>query len=148
MLAFGWQPARHRDRRPADEPLSRARSLKQSRNLPGSPSSQLPAGLMRAENKAMFVRLRVPAVVLLLFVSIPAALSGQIPSSVYEQVSNALEQGKFGEAEQLLRPALQEHPDARTLGLMGVILDAQKRYDEAEAFISRRSNWNQTPLPC
>jgi tetratricopeptide (TPR) repeat protein len=73
----------------------------------------------------------------LLLAPVPAARA-QIPSSVYEQAASALEQGNFSAAEQLLRPALREHPDdSRALGLMGVVLDAQKRYDEAEDFYER-----------
>jgi tetratricopeptide (TPR) repeat protein len=78
----------------------------------------------------MFLR-----ITLVFLVCVPPSLHGQIPSSVYEQVAGAFEQGDFGEAERLLRPALQDHPgDSRALGLMGVILDAEKRYDEAEGF--------------
>jgi len=62
----------------------------------------------------------------------------QIPSSVYQQAAGDLKQGDFSGAEQLLRPALREHPDdSSALGLMGVVLDAQKRYDEAEGFYER-----------
>ncbi len=57
----------------------------------------------------------------------------QIPSTVYEQATAALEQGKADEAEQVMRSALHTHPrDVRALGLLAVILDTQKRYDEAE----------------
>jgi tetratricopeptide (TPR) repeat protein len=83
----------------------------------------------------MFLRRRLLGTALLFVVSVSAALSAQISSSVYEQVGSAFEHSKFSEAEQLLRPALEEHPDdSRALGLMGVILDAQKRYKEAESF--------------
>jgi tetratricopeptide (TPR) repeat protein len=59
----------------------------------------------------------------------------QVPTSVYEQALDSLGRGESAEAEKLLRPALREHPrDARALGLMGVILDAQQRYDDAERY--------------
>ena len=62
----------------------------------------------------------------------------QVPASVYQQVAGAFRAGKFSEAEQVLRPALREHSnDADALGWMGVILDAEKRYDEAESFYGR-----------
>ena len=58
----------------------------------------------------------------------------RIPSAVYEQTDAALQQGKLADAEQVLRSALQAHPrEVRALGLLAVILDAQKRYDEAES---------------
>jgi len=60
-------------------------------------------------------------------------LQAQIPSSTYDKVTEAFQLGKIAEAEQILKTALQNNPnDAQALGLMGVILDAQKRYDEAE----------------
>jgi len=78
------------------------------------------------------------ALVFLLLLSPLPAARAQIPSSVYQQAATALEQGNFSAAEQLLRPALREHPDdPHALGLMGVVLDAQKRYDEAEGFYER-----------
>jgi superkiller protein 3 len=59
----------------------------------------------------------------------------QIPRSVYEQVTSAFQQGKTAQAEQSLRAALEKYPrDPRALSLMGVILDAQKRYTEAEKY--------------
>lgn len=58
----------------------------------------------------------------------------RIPSAVYEQTDAALQQGKLADAEQVLRSALRAHPrEVRALGLLAVILDAQKRYDEAES---------------
>lgn len=56
----------------------------------------------------------------------------------YEQALAAFQQGRFAESEQILRADLREHSsDARVLGLMGIVLDAQKRYDEAEKFYQR-----------
>ncbi|MGO8791035.1 MAG: tetratricopeptide repeat protein [Terriglobia bacterium] len=67
-----------------------------------------------------------------------SAVLAQVPASVYNQAVADFDQQRYAEAEQTLRPALSEHPhDARGLGLMGLILDAQKRFVEAEAFHRR-----------
>ena len=59
---------------------------------------------------------------------------GQVPRSVLEKAASDFQQGNVSEAEQALRAALKQAPrDPSALGLLGVILDAQKRYDEAEA---------------
>lgn len=63
-----------------------------------------------------------------------AALHAQTPTSEdnYENAVEAFQQGRVADAEQLLRAGLKAQPrDARTLDLLGVVLDAQKRYDEA-----------------
>ena len=66
------------------------------------------------------------------------AVQAQVPASVYEQAVSEFTQQKYAEAEQTLRPDLAPHPrDARALGLMGLILDAQKRFTEAETFHRR-----------
>jgi tetratricopeptide (TPR) repeat protein len=75
------------------------------------------------------------AVSLLCFIT---SASAQVPGSVYNQVIADLDQQKFDDAEATLKAALNEHPrDAEALGLMGVILDAQKRYADAETFFQR-----------
>jgi tetratricopeptide (TPR) repeat protein len=62
-----------------------------------------------------------------------ASAQGQTPISAYEQASQAFEQGQLPKAEQTLRGVLEEHPhDAHALGMLGVVLDAEKRYPEAE----------------
>lgn len=69
-----------------------------------------------------------------------AAVHGQTkaPVSTYERVSVALQSGNFAEAEKILRQTLRDHPsEPRALNLMGVVLDAQKRYDEADAYYQR-----------
>jgi tetratricopeptide (TPR) repeat protein len=72
-----------------------------------------------------------------LFLAASLALA-QVPPSVYDRAVADLDQQKYAEAEQILRPALAEHPrDVGALGLMGVILDAQKRFAEAETFYQR-----------
>lgn len=59
-------------------------------------------------------------------------------ASVYDQATTAFQQGKLAEAEQTLRSALINHPrDVRALGLLGVILDAEKRFEEAERYYTR-----------
>jgi Flp pilus assembly protein TadD len=48
----------------------------------------------------------------------------------------------------MLGTALKTHPrEARALGLMGVILDAQKRYPEAESYYQRALNLNPNSAP-
>lgn len=72
-----------------------------------------------------------------LFLATSLALA-QVPQSVYDQAVADFGQQKYTEAEQALRPAVAEHPrDARALGLMGLILDAQKQFTEAETFHRR-----------
>ena len=57
----------------------------------------------------------------------------QIPRSTYDKVTESFQQGKVTEAEQVLRSALRSYPnEVQALALMGVILDAQARYEEAE----------------
>src|SRR5437660_3411781 len=57
----------------------------------------------------------------------------RISTSIVDQATVAFQQGKTDEAERVLRSALGDHPrDGGALGLLGVILDAQKRYKEAE----------------
>ncbi len=47
----------------------------------------------------------------------------------------AFQEGKLQQAEDTLQAALSEQPlDSRAVGLMGVILDAEKRYDDAERY--------------
>ena len=72
-----------------------------------------------------------------LFLAASFALA-QVPASVYDRAVADFGQQRYAEAEQILQPALAEHPrDARALGLMGLILDAQKRFAEAETFHRR-----------
>jgi len=94
---------------------------------------------------------RIIAGVLICWVCCVPALLAQdaIPVAVYEQVAAAFQQGKLAEAEQMLGTALKTHPrEARGLGLMGVILDAQRRYGEAESYYQRalKLNPNSAPL--
>jgi len=57
----------------------------------------------------------------------------QISDAVYNQVTAAFQEGRLAEAERYLRSALGEHPqEARALSLLGIILDNQKRFEEAE----------------
>lgn len=59
---------------------------------------------------------------------------GQVPRSVLQKAAGDFQQGNVSEAEQALRVALKQAPrDPSALGLLGVILDAQKRYSDAEA---------------
>jgi Flp pilus assembly protein TadD len=62
----------------------------------------------------------------------------QVPPGVYDQAVDEFNHQKYQEAEETLKAALREHPqDARAVGLMGVILDAQKRYGEADNYYRR-----------
>ena len=57
----------------------------------------------------------------------------QVPRSVLQESAGEFQQGKVADAEKTLREALKQAPnDPAALGLLGVILDAQKRYGEAE----------------
>ncbi len=68
----------------------------------------------------------------LLLIATAAAGQDSIPSQVYEKAAALFAQGNLTEAERVLKPELQKHPRApAALGLLAVILDAQKRYDEA-----------------
>jgi tetratricopeptide (TPR) repeat protein len=66
-----------------------------------------------------------------------SALAGQNPPAqvsrgVLQKAASDFQQGHVTEAEQALRSALKQAPrDPSALGLLGVILDSQKRYDEA-----------------
>jgi tetratricopeptide (TPR) repeat protein len=69
---------------------------------------------------------------------LPVVAQEQIPASIYEQAVGFLDKGKPAQAEKTLEAALREHPrDAQALGLMGVVLDAQQRYDEAERYYNQ-----------
>lgn len=63
-------------------------------------------------------------------------ISAQQPAdSAYEQAVSLLQSADLVQAEQVLRASLRDHAnDAPTLMLLGVVLDEQKRYDEAEHF--------------
>src|SRR5262245_40209198 len=59
--------------------------------------------------------------------------SDQVPPSVLQQAAAEFQQGNLAEADRILRVSLKQAPrDSAALSLRGVILDAQKRYDEAE----------------
>lgn len=57
----------------------------------------------------------------------------QQSSSSLEQAVQAFRQGRYAEAETTVRALAREDPsDARLMGLLAIILDAQKKYQEAE----------------
>jgi len=63
----------------------------------------------------------------------PVFCQDQLLSSTYDQITEAFRKGKLAEAEQTLRSVLRSHPkEVQALGLLGVVLDAQNRYEEAE----------------
>jgi tetratricopeptide (TPR) repeat protein len=70
---------------------------------------------------------------LCLFAARVSSAQDQTPASPYQQASAAFEQGRFSDAELTLRGVLKDHPqDAYALGMLGVVLDAEKLYAEAE----------------
>ena len=64
---------------------------------------------------------------------------GQTESrDVYAEAASAFQQGRLAEAEQKLRSATAVEPDRPDLlGLLALVLDAKKDYDEAEPFHQR-----------
>ncbi len=64
-----------------------------------------------------------------LFSQSPGSQSG------YDKIMSAYQQGRLQDAEKLLRARLRSNPDEiRALSLMGVVLDGQKRFTEAESY--------------
>src|SRR5439155_22971810 len=69
----------------------------------------------------------------ILLVSLSGLPQSQVSDSVYDRAAAAFQTGKMAEAEETLRSILRSSPgDVRALGMLGVVLDAQKRFDEAE----------------
>jgi Flp pilus assembly protein TadD len=95
--------------------------------------------LLRTRSMVMAFRVTLLFAVLLEIVGVlPVVAQEQIPASIYEQAVGFLDKGKPAQAERTLQAALREHPrDAQALGLMGVTLDAQQRYDEAERYYNQ-----------
>jgi len=77
---------------------------------------------------------RIAKVVLIVLLA-SSALPGQdaqVPRSLLEKAAEDFQAGKVSESEQALRTALKQAPrDPSALGLLGVVLDAQNRFDEA-----------------
>jgi tetratricopeptide (TPR) repeat protein len=81
----------------------------------------------------MFARILAVVFILGSSVSALAGQEAQVPRSVLQQAAADFQHGKADEAEQALRAALKQAPrDPAALGLLGVVLDAQKRFEEAE----------------
>lgn len=58
-----------------------------------------------------------------------------VPASVFEQANADIEQGRLADAESILRSALKAYPqDAHALGMLGVVLDAEKKYKGAAVY--------------
>src|SRR5206468_7180186 len=71
----------------------------------------------------------------ILLVSLSGLAQSQVSDSVYDRAAAAFQTGKMAEAEETLRSILRSSPgDVRALGMLGVVLDAQKRFDEAERY--------------
>jgi tetratricopeptide (TPR) repeat protein len=77
------------------------------------------------------------SIVLLIFLFQASALLGQndeVPRSVLQQAASQFQEGEASKAEEILRAAIQHAPrDPVALGLLGAILDSQKRYTDAES---------------
>jgi tetratricopeptide (TPR) repeat protein len=81
----------------------------------------------------MFNRILAVGYIFGLSVSLLAGQDGQVSRSVLQKAADDFQAGKVSESEQALRAALKQAPrDAAALGLLGVVLDAQNRYEEAE----------------
>jgi tetratricopeptide (TPR) repeat protein len=87
----------------------------------------------------MALRLILLSIALLEAFSVaPLPAQDEVPASVYRRALSALKDGEAGQAERTLAEVLRKHPrDARALGLMGVILDAQRRFDLAERYYNQ-----------
>jgi tetratricopeptide (TPR) repeat protein len=80
--------------------------------------------------------------------SVPGDPSGQIPISLYQQALEVFQRGDYSEAERLLHTGLGAHPqDARALGLLGVVLDAEKKYADAEAVYNQALHLTPSSAP-
>jgi len=83
--------------------------------------------------RAHRARFFLPLCLYLFVASRSSSIQEQIPAATYTQAAEAFEQGRLAEAEQTLRGALAQYPhEPHALGMLGVVLDAQKRYPEAE----------------
>src|ERR1035437_6491518 len=68
----------------------------------------------------------------------PLGVFAQRGVTAYEQATILLRQGRVNQAEEVLRTDLRNHPeDVHDLNLLGTVLDAQERFDEAENVYSR-----------
>lgn len=93
--------------------------------------------------KIVFGKLFLSTLVCCVFIGPALKAQSQVPVAVYEKIAAAIRGGDFPEAEQILRQALREHPnEVFALSLMGVALDAQKRFDEAEGYYQRAIKLN------
>ena len=63
---------------------------------------------------------------------------GSSLDAAYTRITDAYQQGRLSDAEQQLRVLLKASPsEVRACSLMGVVLDAEKRYPEAEKYYLR-----------
>src|SRR5207247_7991591 len=82
-----------------------------------------------------FVQFMILSFAFILLVSLSGLPQSQVSDSVYDRAATAFQDGKLGEPEETLRSNVRSRPDdARALGMLGVVLDAQKRFDEAERY--------------
>jgi tetratricopeptide (TPR) repeat protein len=72
---------------------------------------------------------------LALLIASPPSCFPQLSAVPYDQVEALFHEGKFPQAEHVLRAALAEHPrDARLLDWLGITLDQEHEYSEAERY--------------
>jgi len=80
-------------------------------------------------------------IVLVYLYSYPSSVAGSPQTEVrdaYAEAASAFQQGQVDEAEQTLRRAIAAEPDRPDLlGLLGLVLDAKKEYEQAEPFHQR-----------
>lgn len=76
-------------------------------------------------------------VIVLLLVS-SAYLPAQVPGSVYRRVGAEIQKGQHALAESQLRAGLKQFPnDAHAMGMLGVVLDQEKKYQEAASWYQK-----------
>jgi tetratricopeptide (TPR) repeat protein len=89
----------------------------------------------------MFLRASLLLACIAVFPIAGASRPGAFPqhsSSSFGQAVEAFQQGHYAEAEKTARALVHENPgDARPLALLAIILDARKKYQEAEPYYLR-----------
>ncbi len=66
------------------------------------------------------------------------AVSALMAQTPLDTASAAYQDGRMAEAEQILRDVLKNHPnESLALAMLGAVLDAGQRYDEAEQYYIR-----------
>jgi tetratricopeptide (TPR) repeat protein len=93
--------------------------------------------------KVAFGKLLLSTLACCVFAGASLKAQTQVPVAVYEKAAATIRAENFPEAEQILQQILHEHPhEVLALSLMGVVLDAQKRFEEAEDYYQRAVKLN------